>query len=156
MEQYEYLAENEDGTRHLARQLAAVLPSRMTIGLMGTLGAGKTRFVQAVAAAAGFDPQSVTSPTFVLCQHYHGRQTIYHMDAYRLADIDEFLELGAEEYFDSDGWTFVEWSDRVSLAMPPDRLDVSIEICGETQRRFHLTAHGRAAGDTMAALAERL
>jgi tRNA threonylcarbamoyladenosine biosynthesis protein TsaE len=153
-DQYDYRAQDEEGTRQLAQRLVAVLPSRLTIGLIGTLGAGKTRLVQAIAAAVGIDPQSVTSPTFVLCQHHHGRQTIFHMDAYRLADIDEFIELGADEYFDSDGWTLVEWSDRVAAAMPPDRIDIAIEVTGEHQRQFHLVAHGEAARAALGRLAE--
>jgi len=154
VDQYDYLAQDEEGTRLLAQQLVAVLPTRLTIGLIGTLGAGKTRLVQAIAAAVGIDPESVTSPTFVLCQHYHGRQTIFHMDAYRLSDIDEFIELGADEYFDADGWTLVEWSDRVAPAMPLDRIDISIEITGEHQRQFHLVAHGEAARAALRRLAE--
>jgi tRNA threonylcarbamoyladenosine biosynthesis protein TsaE len=156
VDHYDFLAQDEQATRQLAHQLAKVLPPRMTLGLIGTLGAGKTRFVQAIAEAVGIDPESVTSPTFVLCQHYHGSQTVFHMDAYRLKDFDEFTELGAEEYFESEGWTLVEWSDRVALAMPLQRLDVSIEIVGDQQRQFHFAAHGQRAKEVLAMLSERL
>jgi tRNA threonylcarbamoyladenosine biosynthesis protein TsaE len=156
VDHYDFLAHDEQATRQLAQQLTNVLPPRMTLGLIGTLGAGKTRFVQAIAEAVGIDPESVTSPTFVLCQHYHGARTIFHMDAYRLRDIDEFAELGAEEYFESDGWTLVEWSDRVALAMPMQRLDISIAILGDHQRQFHFVAHGPAAKDALARLSDAL
>ena len=73
--------------------------------------------MQAVAEAAGVDPKQVLSPTFVLIHEYRGRLPIYHFDAYRLRDDDEFLQLGPEEYFDGSGWTFVEWADRVA-ALP--------------------------------------
>ena len=77
-----------------------MLPDGTTVALCGTLGAGKTRLVQAIAEAAGVDRRDVLSPTFVLIQEYHGRRSIYHIDAYRLRDEDEFLALGPEEYFD--------------------------------------------------------
>ena len=116
-----------------------------TIALTGTLGAGKTRLVQAVAVAAGVNASDVTSPTFVLCQLYRGRQSIQHLDAYRVRDIDEFVELGVEEYFDGPGWTFVEWSDRVAACLPDDHLEIQIEVTGREARRFTCIAHGPVA-----------
>ena len=59
----------------------------------------------------------MTSPTFVLIQEYHGRRTIYHIDAYRVRDEDEFESLGPEEYFESDGLVLVEWADRVAALL---------------------------------------
>ena len=57
-------------------------------------------------------------PTFVLVQEHHGRRDIYHIDAYRLRDEDEFLALGPEEFFESDALVFVEWADRVESCLP--------------------------------------
>src|SRR5262245_64483264 len=106
---------NEQDTIRLGAALAEVLPAGTTIALTGTLGAGKTRLVQAVATALGVQPGSVTSPTFVLVNEYSGgRLPVYHFDTYRLKDDDEFIELGPEEYFESAGLTFVEWADRVA------------------------------------------
>ena len=65
--------------------------------------------------------EAATSPTFVLVNEYRGRLPIYHFDAYRLRDEDEFIELGPEEYFESDGVTFVEWADRVADCLPAER-----------------------------------
>ena len=107
--------------------------------LIGTLGAGKTRLVQAVAAAVGVPRANVTSPTFVLVNEYKtGRLPIYHFDTYRLKDDDEFLNLGPDEYFDSNGLTFVEWADRVADLLPADRLEISIDVTGETTRNFQI------------------
>ena len=92
--------------------------------------------IQAIAAAAGVDPQLVVSPTFVLIHEYAGRVPIYHCDAYRLRDADEFLRLGADEYFGAGGWTLIEWADRVPSALPADRLEIRIEPTGPTVRRF--------------------
>ena len=142
MDEFTFLADNESDTQRLGAALAKVLPPGTTVALIGTLGAGKTRLVQALAAGCGVPPETVVSPTFVLCQEYHGRRTLYHLDAYRLKDDDEFLELGPEEYFASDGITLIEWADRVIACLPPQRLEIHIEVVGDTARQFRLVAVG--------------
>ena len=113
----------------LAATMVARLPSQLVIGMVGTLGAGKTALTQAIARAAGVDAAEVTSPTFTLLQTHHGRLTLHHLDAYRVADEDEFIELGVEELFEEpDSWTIVEWADRVESVMPPETLWLKLEI----------------------------
>jgi tRNA threonylcarbamoyladenosine biosynthesis protein TsaE len=124
-----------DGIQRLAGAMLRHLPARSVIGLVGTLGAGKTTLIQAIARAAGIDSADVTSPTFTLLQTYHGRITIHHLDAYRIADDDEFLELGVEELFDAEAWTLIEWADRVRDVMPPATLWIQMRIVGDGQSR---------------------
>jgi tRNA threonylcarbamoyladenosine biosynthesis protein TsaE len=122
--------------------LADVLPPGTVVALVGTLGAGKTRLVQAVAAALGVPRDEVTSPTFVLVNEYRtGRLPVYHFDAYRLRDEDEFEELGPEEYFDGDGLTFIEWADRVESCLPREHLRIEIELTGDQSRRFRIASN---------------
>ena len=135
-------AEDEASTDRIGCALAEFLPAGTVIGLVGTLGAGKTRLVQAVATGLGIEPDEVTSPTFVLVKEYlGGRMPVYHFDTYRLRDDDEFLELGPDEYFDGEGITFVEWSDRVIDCMPQEYLRVEVEVVSETQRDFSISAN---------------
>jgi tRNA threonylcarbamoyladenosine biosynthesis protein TsaE len=130
---------NDHDTDRLGAALAETLPPGTVVGLIGTLGAGKTRLVQAVAAALGVPRESITSPTFVLVNEYRqGRMPVFHCDTYRLKDDDEFLELGPEEYFDAGGLTFVEWADRVAHLLPRDRVEIEIEVTGDTERRVAL------------------
>jgi tRNA threonylcarbamoyladenosine biosynthesis protein TsaE len=156
MSSFRFIATDEADTRRLGAALAEILPAGTTVALIGTLGAGKTRLVQALAEACGVPPNTVVSPTFVLSQPYAGRRTLYHLDAYRLADDDEFLELGPEEYFDSDGLTLIEWADRVIRCLPLERLEVEILVTGETERTFVITATGPALAGVREALAARL
>ena len=142
MNEFTFVAESEGDTQRLGAVLANCLPDGTTVALCGTLGAGKTRLVQAVAFACGNKRESVTSPTFVLCQEYHGGRTIYHMDAYRINDDDEFLQLGPEECFESSGISFVEWADRVINCIPREHLEIQIRVTGETQRTFQIAANG--------------
>ncbi|HWB00252.1 MAG TPA: tRNA (adenosine(37)-N6)-threonylcarbamoyltransferase complex ATPase subunit type 1 TsaE [Pirellulales bacterium] len=153
MDQLIFNAPDEAATERLARALAEVLPPSAVVALNGPLGAGKTRFVQGLAAAAGVLPGMVTSPTFVLVQEYAGRQPIYHFDLYRLRDEDEFLELAPDEYFGRGGWSLVEWGERFERLLPDERLDITIEPTGPTSRKFILAPHGRAYKASLEALA---
>ena len=141
---FTYRAENEEQTAALGRALAEALPPGSLVALHGTLGAGKTRLVQALAAGLGIAPGEVTSPTFVLAQEYEGRHMLYHLDAYRLKDAAEAEALGVEDYFSPTAITCIEWAERIEKALPTERLDITIEIEPDGARRFELLARGAA------------
>jgi len=143
MTSFTFDASDESATAAFGAALAEVLPAGTTVALCGTLGAGKTRLVQAIAESLGIDRHNVVSPTFVLVQEHHGRRTIYHVDAYRLRDEDEFLALGPEEFFESDGLVLIEWADRVQGCLPKDRVEIHIEVTGPESRRFEVLPIGR-------------
>jgi tRNA threonylcarbamoyladenosine biosynthesis protein TsaE len=150
---FTFAVHDERDTVRLGAVLADVLPPGTVVGLIGTLGAGKTRLVQAVAAALGVPLGCVTSPTFVLVNEYPGgRLPVYHFDTYRLKDEDEFLALGPEEYFESEGITFVEWADRIAELLPEERLEITLEVTGETERRISI----RGTSPATEALAARI
>ena len=156
MNRLRFLGNDLTDTERLGRILAEVLPEKSTVALNGTLGAGKTRLVQAVAVACGIPRADVVSPTFVLCQEYHGHRTIYHFDAYRLAGDDEFQQLGPQEYFDSPGIVFIEWAERVRDSLPQDRLEIHIEVSGEDARTFDFISTGPRHETVLDKLAIRL
>ena len=135
------------------RRLGERLFSSAVIALIGPLGAGKTHFVRAVAEGLDVeDSRMVTSPTFVLIQEYKGRLPIYHFDAYRLRGDAEFKELGAHEYFASDGVSLIEWADRVEKCLPRDYLRITFSVTGETSRTATMEAIGERYGDIIANL----
>ena len=156
MNQWVFESASQSETDRLGATLAEILPNRSCIALNGTLGAGKTRLTQALAEACGIERQDVTSPTFVLCQHYEGSRKIYHLDAYRIQDDDEFLELGVDEYFESEGITIVEWAERVARCLPSSRLDINVEVAGDQLRLFRVTAVGDEQQPVVELLANKL
>ena len=131
---------SEADTTAFAQRLAAHLHPRDVIALDGPLGAGKTRLVQGLAAALGCTADFVASPTFTLVHEYDGPLPLYHMDAYRLADSDEFRDLGGEELLDSDGVLCIEWAERIADVLPRDVLTVQIGVVGPENRQFGLSA----------------
>jgi tRNA threonylcarbamoyladenosine biosynthesis protein TsaE len=143
MARFAWTAATPADTDRLAAFLTRHLPDSVLVGLDGPLGAGKTHFVRALAASVGVDPRSVTSPTFVLLQEYAStRGPIYHGDAYRLQDQDEFLELGFDELIASPGWIFIEWASRVERLLPSDRLHVELSPNADQGRDCVITAGG--------------
>jgi tRNA threonylcarbamoyladenosine biosynthesis protein TsaE len=113
-------SESEADTDRLGRHLSTIVKPGLVIGLVGELGAGKTRLVRSIAEALGADPEAIASPTFVLIHEYSASLPIYHFDAYRLESIERFEALGVDEYFYGDGVCLVEWADRVRTCLPPD------------------------------------
>ncbi len=133
-------------TVSLGAALGRSLIGGVTIGLVGPLGAGKTRLVQGIAAGnAGDDKRKVTSPTFTLVHEHPGRLLLYHIDAYRLSGPQELAGLGFDELIAPDSAVVVEWADRVAAAMPVDTLWIEINVVGNTQRVFNVRATGETA-----------
>ena len=156
MTSFTYAAAGATAAAALGAALADALPDGATVALCGTLGAGKTRLVQAIAEATGVDRREVVSPTFMLIQEYPGRRMVYHVDAYRIRDTAEFLELGVDEYFESDGLVLVEWADKVEDCLPRERIEIHIDVTGPESRRFEIAAVGERYIDTIRRLAARL
>jgi tRNA threonylcarbamoyladenosine biosynthesis protein TsaE len=124
-----------DDTRALAAELAAVARPGDLFLLAGDLGAGKTTFVQGFGRALSVD-EPITSPTFVIVHIYEGGAfPIVHVDAYRLEHLQELLDLGLGELVDHDGVTLIEWGDAVVAALPPEFLEVRLELGDDDDAR---------------------
>jgi tRNA threonylcarbamoyladenosine biosynthesis protein TsaE len=156
---FQFDANDESDTDRFGNALAQALPRGSVVALIGTLGAGKTRLVQAVAKAIGIDPREVVSPTFVLVHEYavprartsDASQSSPGQKAGVSAPENPGLPARAiadahqtpvTKIYHLDGWTFVEWADRVAHCLPREYVQINIEITGPTNRRFTLTAKG--------------
>lgn len=126
-------------TDRLAAALHAHLPPQACVGLVGTLGVGKTRLVQAFAEQLGLDAGDVTSPTFTMLQQYAGKRQLYHLDAYRIVDEDEFWELGVEELFEEPAVVMIEWADRFASCMPAEMLWLRMRLQEDGLRRVEIS-----------------
>ncbi len=136
-----YVSHSAQETFDLGLRLGQQMPVPIVICLFGELAAGKTTFIKGlVQGAAQLDPSIVQSPTFTYLHIYEGQKTIYHFDLYRLRDIDEFLSMGFDEYFDAEGICCIEWSERIAAYVPPDSLQLSFEHLEKDQRLITLTS----------------
>jgi tRNA threonylcarbamoyladenosine biosynthesis protein TsaE len=122
--------------------LGTLLEPGSVVALSGNLGAGKTHLTQGISQGLGIDRRLVTSPTFSLVQEYGGRLPVFHFDTYRVKTVDEFLDLGFDEYLSLPGVCVIEWAERVAEVLPLDTLAVSVSATGETTRQFAFQAAG--------------
>lgn len=118
-------------TEELAARLGGLVEPGAVLVLDGDLGAGKTTFVRGLARGLGLPKGVVSSPTFTLIHEYEGDVPLYHFDAYRLDDAEEFVHLGAEEYLSGDGVCAIEWGSRVQAELPAERLDIVLQADAE-------------------------
>ena len=103
----------------------------------GEMGAGKTTFINALCRRLGVEDDMTNSPSFAIINEYRSDTTaelIYHFDLYRLENIDEALELGVEDYFDSGALCFLEWPERIADILPDDTVRVDIRVNDDLSR----------------------
>lgn len=131
-----YISHCEADTLNLAKDLSKELLPGDVVALKGDLGTGKTTFTKALALALGVK-DNVSSPTFTIVKEYRsGKIPLFHFDAYRLSDEDEFYDIGAEEYMSSGGITVIEWADIVEDALPNNTIVIDIEYGNEEEERI--------------------
>lgn len=122
-------------TRRLGEELSKLVIPGDLFALYGELGAGKTCFIQGISRGLGVK-EGVTSPSFTIINEYQGKIPIYHFDLFRLNSIEEFLDLGYEEYFYGKGLTVIEWAEKVEPLLPADHLRIEIEFINYQQRKI--------------------
>jgi tRNA threonylcarbamoyladenosine biosynthesis protein TsaE len=107
----------------------------------GPLGAGKTTFIKAICHHLGITTP-VTSPTFSLIHTYHllNGASVYHMDAYRIEQVEEAEAMDYPFYFESGVYTFIEWPEKIQSFLPPCYLAVRL-LPHDTPSNRQLTAH---------------
>jgi N-acetylmuramate 1-kinase len=140
---------DEQATRRLMADIAALIEPGDLITLSGDLGAGKTTFARALIRHLASDESiEVPSPTFTLMQAYElPRFTLVHADLYRLSGPGELGELGFDDLPDS-AVTLLEWPDRAGGQLPPNRFDVALTLSpqqSETFRNARITGYGDCA-----------
>lgn len=116
-----YISKNEAETQKVAMNFAKQLRGGEVILMYGDLGAGKTVFVKGLAKALGVR-EVVKSPTFNLMKIYKTPTSykllatgyLCHIDAYRLKNFDDLIDIGADEYLGKENVvSVVEWAERV-------------------------------------------
>ena len=135
----EYLSHSPEDTEHIGEELGRTLSPGSVVAYIGGLGMGKTAFTRGLARGLGCTGR-VTSPTFTIVNEYSGTVPLFHFDMYRLDSSDDLFDIGWEDYLTRGGVCAVEWSERVTDALPEDTLWVDIARgSGEHDRIITIT-----------------
>ena len=135
----EYLSHSPEDTEHIGEELGRTLSPGSVVAYIGGLGMGKTAFTRGLARGLGCTGR-VTSPTFTIVNEYSGTVPLFHFDMYRLDSSDDLFDIGWEDYLTRGGVCAVEWSERVTDALPEDTLWVDIARgSGENDRIITIT-----------------
>ena len=140
---FEFISHNEDETKKIAACLAKKLENGDIVVLSGDLGSGKTKFTEGFLSHWGLDNE-ISSPTFTIVnEHIKGDTNIYHLDVYRLSDIDEFYSIGGTEYF-TNGICVIEWGELIEDLLPKNYIKIKFtkDEHDDSIRYLNFTAYG--------------
>ena len=120
---------NEQGEEVSALDILRQTEPHRVFAFDGQMGAGKTTFIKKLCEEMG-TTDVVNSPTFAIVNVYDVEQPYkgeaYHFDCYRLKDIREAMDFGAEEYLYSGNYCFIEWPEKIEALLPEDTVWVKI------------------------------
>lgn len=137
----QFLSHSTEETERFGETLAAALRPGDVLAYTGSLGMGKTAFTRGLARGLGCRGR-VTSPTFTIVNEYEGKTPLFHFDMYRLGSSEELFDIGWDDYLARGGVCAVEWSERVSDALPDGTIFVDIARGAEGEDSRVITVTG--------------
>lgn len=120
-----------------AEQFVALMGDETVYAFKGEMGAGKTTFIRQLCRALGVEEDLANSPSFSIINEYRSDTTaelMYHFDLYRLETVEEALEIGVEDYFDSGALCFLEWPERIEPLLPDDTVVIDLKVNDDESR----------------------
>lgn len=128
-----------DELESVAQQIIAQQPARVIL-FHGEMGVGKTTLIKQLCKTLGVT-EATSSPTFSLVNEYETitNQIVYHFDFYRLKNEMEALDMGADDYFYSGNWCFIEWAEKIPNLIPEEHAIITIELVDDGKRHLTLT-----------------
>ncbi len=136
-----FKTKNPRQTKFLAKKLAGRLHPPVVLALIGDLGGGKTTFIQGLISFWG-KRIKITSPTFLLWQKYSFKKkkiNFYHLDLYRLQNIQDLQELGIKEIFaDKKGIVAIEWAEKIRKLLPQKSIKINFQFINHSTRRIKI------------------
>ncbi len=122
----------------VAQQIITQEPKKIIL-FHGEMGVGKTTLIKQLCKYLGV-LEATSSPTFSLVNEYEiaDNQLVYHFDFYRLKNETEALDMGADDYFYSGNWCFIEWADKIPNLIPQEHTTITIELRPDGKRYLKL------------------
>ncbi len=152
----------------LQKILSSEKKGARVVGLIGSLGVGKTTFVQLLLKDLGIKEQ-ILSPSFLIIKSYEinpkmrsrikdsafAKATadkqglrifhrVFHIDAYRLNSEKELLALGWEEIISNPHHLIlIEWADKVKKILPKNSFQLQFSFGEKKNERAISTSPSR-------------
>lgn len=106
----------------------------------GEMGAGKTTFIKEICKELGV-MDNTSSPTFSIVNEYldAGDHSIYHFDFFRVKNLKEAIDIGADEYFYSGDPCLIEWPEMIKDLIPEEHLEISIKLVDNNHRELSIS-----------------
>ena len=125
-----------------AREFVEQMGDRRIYAFYGKMGAGKTTFIKSICEEMGVT-DTINSPTFAIVNEYEDREqnTIYHFDFYRIKSIAEVYNMGYEEYFYGNAYSFIEWPELIEELLPEEHVRVDISEGSDGARTIKVTVN---------------
>lgn len=134
--------QREEELHDLAMHVISRCKDSKIFTLSGPLGAGKTTFVKFLCTRLGCNPDEISSPTFsIVNEYFAANQPIFHMDLYRIKNIEEALDFGIEDYLFSGNYCFIEWAEIALPVIDMGYYAITITITPTGSRCFEIKFH---------------
>jgi len=127
-----------DERQRVVEELKQLLPQCSVMTFTGDLGVGKTTVIRALLRACGIE-NTITSPTFTYVNIYENKkgEHFYHFDLYRIKTINEFQQMGFDEYlYQPDSWVFIEWPAVIMPLLDNGVCQVTLDYHREQNKRI--------------------
>jgi tRNA threonylcarbamoyladenosine biosynthesis protein TsaE len=124
---------------NVAREILSQSKSKILL-FYGEMGAGKTTLIKEICSLLDIEDK-ISSPTFSLVNEYKSRQgeSVYHFDFYRIEDEEEAMDIGFEEYIDSEKWCLIEWPQNIENLLPLKSSAIQIQILENGNRSLTIS-----------------
>ena len=126
-----------DNIKAAAKKFITFTSNYNVLAFRGELGAGKTTFINAICKLLGVK-ETVTSPTYAIIQEYYSvkKNIIYHLDLYRIKNIQEAIDAGVEDCLIGDNLCMVEWPEKAISLFPPETVYSSLQVISNETRKL--------------------
>lgn len=136
MKQQEISIFGVDELPKVAQSILQCAEGRKVFAFYAEMGAGKTTLIKEICKQLG-SHDNFSSPTYSIVNEYlindHSntmRDKIYHLDLYRLKNIEEAIDVGVEDYINGDHYCFIEWADLIESLLPDDVVKIEMKSDG--------------------------
>lgn len=123
-----------DDLQQAAKDLLEIAEGEKVFVFYGEMGAGKTTFIQHICKELKSE-DAVSSPTYALVNEYTlpSGDSLFHLDLYRLKNLEEAYDIGIEEYLYGGDYCLIEWPQIIEPLLE-ECLKVNIDLQADKSR----------------------